>query len=168
MGEAIRRKSLPGDGSTEADKVRRAELKVEILRQLGSGRGLLAICKDKGMPARHTVLNWMADDEEFRKKYTKAREDGLDAMAEEILDLADDSSGDTDVDERPNHAAVNRSRLQVDARKWIMSKLAPTKYGDRTNMQLSGEGGGALNIVVTTVGGRKVDLGTGKKDGEGT
>jgi len=163
MSEAMRRHKLANGKGPEAE-LARAELKVEILRQLGAGRGLFAICKDKGMPERPTVLNWLSDDEKFRKDYATAREAGLDAMAEEIIDLSDDARGDIDEDGRPNHAAVNRSRLQVDARKWIMSKIAPKKYGDRVGMELAGDGGGALNIVVTTVGGKKVDLGNGKND----
>jgi hypothetical protein len=59
-------------------------------------------------------------------------------LFDEILEIADNSDrdlikvnqedGSTVV--RANHANVHRARLQVDARKWIASKLAPQKYGD--------------------------------------
>jgi hypothetical protein len=51
----------------------------------------------------------------------------MDAMAEDIQHLADDSEADP-----------LRSRLQVDARKWLMSKLMPKKYGDKVGVEHSG------------------------------
>lgn len=59
-------------------------------------------------------------------------------MADEIQDIADDGSNDymtiVKGDESynvVNHEAINRSRLRVDSRKWIASKLLPKKYGDK-------------------------------------
>lgn len=56
-------------------------------------------------------------------------------MAEEIITIADDSTGDVivgeDGNEQTNHERVARSRLRVDARKWYASKLAPKRYGER-------------------------------------
>lgn len=45
----------------------------------------------------------------------------MEAMAEEILELADQADAET----------YNAQRLKVDTRKWLMSKLAPKKYGDK-------------------------------------
>jgi hypothetical protein len=62
----------------------------------------------------------------------------MEQMGAELLSIADDGSNDTYViDEETgatavNHDVINRSRLRVDTRKWLMSKLAPKKYGDRT------------------------------------
>jgi len=71
---------------------------------------------------------------EFRDQYTCAREDLADKLADEILQIADDSRNDTYLDAmgnvKVNHGAIARSRLQIDARKWLVSKLAPKKYGD--------------------------------------
>ena len=64
---------------------------------------------------------------------------------EEILEIADDGSNDlmtiTKGDlsyEAENKEVTNRSRLRVDARKWIASKLKPKKYGDKVDMAHSG------------------------------
>lgn len=58
----------------------------------------------------------------------------MDAMADEILVIADDGTGDSWTDDdgvvRTNHDVIARSKLRVDTRKWLMSKLAPKKYGD--------------------------------------
>jgi hypothetical protein len=37
---------------------------------------------------------------------------------------------------RPNSDSVQRAKLRVDARKWLMAKAAPKKYGDRSAMEV--------------------------------
>jgi hypothetical protein len=49
----------------------------------------------------------------------------VERWSEEIVELADEPVAPND------NAAVQRARLRVDTRKWLMSKLAPRKYGDR-------------------------------------
>jgi hypothetical protein len=44
---------------------------------------------------------------------------------------------------------VDRSRLMMDARKWLASKLAPKKYGDKVEAQLSGPDGGPIQEHLT-------------------
>ena len=43
--------------------------------------------------------------------------------------------------------AVQRNKLRVDARKWVLSKLAPKKYGDK--LELSGDKNAPLALVVS-------------------
>lgn len=104
------------------------------------------------MPPRTTVIQWTHDRPEFADRYTRARDEGLDAMAEELMDIADDGTndfiplafgGDDDGGgKKPevfNSEHVQRSKLRVDARKWYLSKLAPKRYGDRQHVEHSGE-----------------------------
>jgi hypothetical protein len=67
-------------------------------------------------------------------------------MAEECIRIADDSSQDFFVEDRngksvvvPDHARVHRDRLRVDARKWFLAKRDAKKYGDRLELEASGE-----------------------------
>jgi hypothetical protein len=46
--------------------------------------------------------------------------------------------GDT-VIEVVNTEHIQRSRLRVDARKWIASKLKPKKYGDKMDVTSDGK-----------------------------
>jgi hypothetical protein len=90
------------------------------------------------MPDVRTVYRWLAINEDFRHQYALAREDQADTLADEIIDIADDSKHDIMIVTNPdgsereveNREVVNRSRLRVDARKWVASKLKPKKYGD--------------------------------------
>ena len=60
-------------------------------------------------------------------------------LVREILEIADNTSGDVTVienedgstSEKVNQEVVNRAKLRVDARKWLAARLAPKKWGDR-------------------------------------
>lgn len=105
-----------------------------------SSSGLHTICKEDGMPSVATVFNWLRDNKSFLDNYTRAKDCQADFMADEILEIADDTSNDTkyteDGREYANSEWINRSRLRVDARKWIASKLKPKKYGDKLEVDL--------------------------------
>lgn len=68
---------------------------------------------------------------------------GLEVMADELFDIADETSQDTITDAegnaRPNSEWITRSRLRVDTRKWYLSKLAPKRYGDRLDVAVTGD-----------------------------
>lgn len=98
------------------------------------------ICSADEMPPESTVRGWVNDDVHgFSAQYAHARNMGMDALADEILDIADDGRNDVvkemnsagEIVERVNFDHINRSKLRVDARKWLMSKIAPKKYGDK-------------------------------------
>jgi hypothetical protein len=99
-------------------------------------------------------MRWVEAHEEFRHQYARAREALYDWIAEEAIRIADDSSGDYFIEDRngqsvvvPDHARVQRARLQVDTRKWLLSKLAPRKYGDKVELlAASSDGPNELKI----------------------
>jgi hypothetical protein len=75
-------------------------------------------------------------DRELGERYARAREGLLDAMVDQILTLADApvptlDNGATDP------GLVRQRQLQIDARRWVLSKLAPNKYGDRLDVSVS-------------------------------
>ena len=110
------------------------EIASQILEQLTLGVPLRQICRDDNLPAASTVIKWADQRPDFRERYARARSLGLDAMAEEIIDIADDGSNDwleREGEFSLNGEHVQRSKLRVDARKWLLSKMRPDKYGDR-------------------------------------
>lgn len=121
----------------------------EICARLAHGESLNSICKEDDQPAMPTVYRWLRQNEEFRNNYACAREDQADTLAEEIIEIADDSGADTIVDEETGQIKadgewINRARLRVDARKWVASKLKPKKYGDTTKAEVAISGGLAV------------------------
>jgi Bacteriophage Sf6, terminase small subunit-like len=119
----------------------------EICERIADGETLRQICSDRSMPAKTTVLRWLARAEngEFRDQYARARELMGDSLAEEVIAIADDDAGDVISDGKGGQTLdwqnVQRSRLRVDARKWFASKVAPKRYGDRVMQELSGPDG---------------------------
>lgn len=125
-----------------------------------SSKSLKRICDPDDMPAVRTALYWLAEGEKadandhfkaFLQKYTRAKEEQADFLAEEILEIADDGSNDlmtiTKGDqsyEQENKEVTNRSKLRVEARKWIASKLKAKKYGDK--LDLNHEGGQTIIV----------------------
>lgn len=108
------------------------------------------------------IMRWVAADEVFREQYARAREVLLEHWAEEILEISDDSSQDVvtvpdgeSTVERVDHEHIARSKLRVDSRKWLLSKLAAKKYGDKISTELTGPNGGPIQVqpvINVTVG----------------
>lgn len=123
-----------------------------ICARLASGESLRSICKDDKLPASSTVFKWLSEQPTFSEQYAHARAAQMEAMAEEIIEIADDGRNDTykteDGEERVNNDVIQRSRLRVDTRKWLMSKLAPKKYGDKVEQFISGPGGGPIQAAI--------------------
>ena len=90
---------------------------------------------------------------EFSEQYARAREAQADKLAEEALQIADDGRSDTYLDaegnERTDNEVIQRSRLRVDTRKWLASKMAPKKYGDKLVQEHTGANGGAIQVQST-------------------
>ena len=114
------------------------EIAQRVIEGLAEGRSLRAICREEGMPTESYIRKVAIQDSEFGAQYTRARDIGLDAMADELLDIADDGSNDwmdRNSPDNPGYAyngeAGARSRLRVDTRKWYLSKMAPKRYADR-------------------------------------
>ena len=114
-----------------------------ICLRIANGESLRKVCSDPDMPASSTVFKWLGEQKAFSEQYARAREAQMEVMAQEIVDIADDSSEDAQTDDngnvRQNSEFVQRSKLRVDTRKWLMSKLAPKKYGEKVDLNHSGE-----------------------------
>lgn len=112
-----------------------------VLDGLEAGESLRAAAKKAGT-THSTILRWVGEDTELANQYARAREIGYALLADEILEIADDSSGDAVEDDdgnvRVNAEFVNRARLRVDTRKWMLSKVLPKLYGDRLEHDVKG------------------------------
>jgi len=115
-----------------------SEIAETICGRLVDGESLRAICADPAMPARATVFRWLARNQEFRRSYALARQCHAEDFAFETLAIVNDSSRDyvktTGVDgkvtwvfDKENFA---RQRLRIKARKMILARMAPRKYGN--------------------------------------
>lgn len=113
------------------------EIEAEIFQRLSAGESLRAICKSDHLPSDFAVRNWIVNDKPsgISSRYAHARALGLDAMAEEAIEISEDKTDDP----------ASR-RVRVDTRKWFLSKLAPKKYGDR--IELAGDKENPLEVNI--------------------
>lgn len=121
------------------------EIAQAVCERLAEGETLRQVCRDEGMPPESTVRMWVMDDREgFAAQYTRAREIGYHAMADELLDIADDGTNDwmdrrsadgTTGDAVLNGEHIQRSRARLDTRKWLLSKALPKLYGDKVEIE---------------------------------
>lgn len=119
----------------------------KICEQLSLGYSIRTVCNPEAMPAISTFYEWLRTYEEFSKQYTRAKQESADAMAEDILDIADDGSNDWMEAKRKdgstytalNYENIQRSRLRVDTRKFLMAKMKPKVYGEKLDIVSDGE-----------------------------
>ena len=118
-----------------------------ICDRISRGESLRSVCRDPEMPHKSTVLRWLHEKPELRDQYVRARDDLMEYWASDILEIADDGTLDLvpglnkygDEVMVPNHANVQRDRLRIDSRKWLLSKLQPRVYGEHVQVDVSGE-----------------------------
>ena len=105
------------------------------------------------MPAEATVRQWVLHNRDgFYAQYAEAREIGYQTMADELLEIADNGQNDwmernagDDAGWQANGEHVQRSRLRLDTRKWLLSKALPKIYGDKQTVEH--QGGLTINVV---------------------
>ena len=110
-----------------------------------SNRSLTNICNELG--CGYGAMRYFIDSSsEASAKYARAKEAQADFLAEEIIEISDDDSEDEIFIEtengpvrKENKEFTNRSRLRVDARKWVAAHLRPRKYGDQLDVTSNGK-----------------------------
>jgi terminase small subunit-like protein len=140
-----------------------AETADRILDELMSGRPLGEICDAPDMPAASSVRRWITEDREgFAARYRQAIEIGCHTIAHQTLSIVDDRRNDWIVQQREDGTTekildperVNRARLRVQARHWLVSKLLPKKFGDRPEPKAPQDGNAAAAEMMKVLNGR--------------
>lgn len=112
-----------------------------IFEKIENGTSTRKAIIEAGIPAK-TFYLWIDADDDKCKQYARACELRADALVDEMLDMADENNADVYLDDDGNTQidgnAIQRSKLKVDTRKWLISKLAPKKYGDKLEVENSG------------------------------
>jgi hypothetical protein len=124
----------------------------EICQRLAEGEPLRVICRDAHMPAWRTVYLWMRQRTDFAERVAEARKIGYDAIAEEALEIADTPVIGEEIEHDGRKVKRRRSdmlghrKLQVWTRLQLLARWYPTKYGERTAMEVTGAAGGPVQI----------------------
>lgn len=107
-----------------------------------------------------TFWAWIDADDEKVKQYTRACEARAEALLDEAFDIVDSTEADVYKDDDGNVKidgnTVQRARLQYDARKWLVSKLNPKKYGDKMDIDHTSKGERITAISITDIDGSSI------------
>ena len=126
-----------------------------ICAGLADGQSMRTVCAAEDMPDKSTVFRWLRTNKDFCDQYTRAKEESADALTDEMLEISDDATNDwmerhneegANVGWQVNGEHIQRSRLRIETRKWLASKLKPKKYGERVSTELTGPNGGPIQV----------------------
>lgn len=111
------------------------EIADKVCERLAAGESLRKACEATEGAKAPTILLWANENAAFAEHYAQARERGYALLADDLIQIADDGQNDTYKDEngnvRTDQDVIARSRLRVDTRKWMLSKMLPKVYGDK-------------------------------------
>ena len=122
---------------------------LDIIQQIELGRSIKNILDDDAYPiSRTTFYNWLNENPDRIELYKKATEIRADGIFDDMLEISDDNTKDYYYDVNGNRqqsmVAVNRSRLQLDTRKWVLGRMNPKKDSEKLDIT---SGGDKLKIV---------------------
>lgn len=118
-----------------------------ICERLSEGLPLSEIARQLNI-GRRTIHDWREANSTFAAQFARAKDIGYDAIADSVLEIADDEQEDWALTKKGvvvDETAIGRSRLRVDARLKLLAKWDPKRYGDRVAHDLDGE----LRITLT-------------------
>ncbi|MFM7009703.1 MAG: hypothetical protein ACKO0Z_10295 [Betaproteobacteria bacterium] len=163
--------NIKGAVHLSARKYDRQVVSAQICEELKLGRSLDSICRGVGMPSVGGFLEWVNKDDPpgIAADYAHAREIGYALLADEIVALSDkthewvtvhqlDPNGDPMYDEKGeprlkkmlmplNSDVIAHKRVQIDTRKWMLSKMLPKVYGDKITQEHTGADGGPIALA---------------------
>jgi len=117
-----------------------AALTARICGELAKGESVSDICRQAWACSESTFYEWLNKHPEFLAAYEVAKAAGLERMANGITAIADDCPNTPE--------GINKARLRIDARKWVLAKLVPKKYGDKVELDHQG----SLTVEVVRFG----------------
>lgn len=136
------------------------ELAAKVLESLRLTGSLLRTAKEFGI-SRNTVIKWVEQDRDgFAEQYARAKAEGIDALVEDTLDIADDAANDymeTPHGPKLDGEHVQRSKLRIETRRWLAERMAPRKYGLRQGLDVTNSDG-SLQVDEATRSARVAQL----------
>jgi hypothetical protein len=124
-----------------------------ICAELSQGKSLRSICRKQTRPSLSTVLLWVVKGDrkeetytQFSEQYARAREAQSESLLDEVIEIADEVSGDYRLNVKTKNGKINtvfdkenvlRSKLRIETRFKAAAKQHPRKFGERIKQILS-------------------------------
>ena len=134
-----------------ARKYDREEITALVCSEIAMGKSLRSILEgDDNLPSVPTFLDWVLASPELAEHYARARQLSYQLLADDLVSISDENytTDEHGVRERLSSEAIQRNRLRVDTRKWMLSKMLPKIYGDHTKVtnEHTGKDGGPIQL----------------------
>lgn len=119
------------------------DVMTEIMADITGGKSANRSLIDRGVVSAQFYRTLDAS-EAWAGKYARAKSAGIEVLADGLLEIQDEEpplrcpGGESPGDAKADAAWVSWQRNRVDTRKWLLSKLAPRKYGDKVEQIHSG------------------------------
>lgn len=119
----------------ERQKQQRRAICEVIFDRVANGESMASICRSDDTPNQSTILVWAGQDPHIQHMYTQALQMRAARMAEELRDHCTElETGENISSER-----VQALKVVINTKQWIMSRLLPKMYGDKTTVEHTGE-----------------------------
>ena len=106
-----------------------------FIEQVYRGRSLKSLVEDDPrFVSYEDFLRWIKRDSTRHERFKEAQEMRTEFLAGEILEIADGAEA---VDPHSNDT-VNRDKLRIDTRKWLMGAHNRKRYGETKQIELGG------------------------------
>jgi hypothetical protein len=103
-------------------------------RHIAAGTTLTAFCRSRPeLPAPSTMIGWLLDDEDALALYLRAEQIACVELGQRLMEFAQHDDPETD-----NVVRVSRAKLVVDTAKWKLARMLPKLFGDKMNVEHSG------------------------------
>jgi hypothetical protein len=117
---------------------RTPEVEERIIEGLTDGVPLRVLCRQDDIPSWRTVYDWINADPSFASRVAYARDLGFEAIAEDILDIADDTPAISE--------HVQRSKMRIDTRLKLLACWSPKRYGNKQDVSIGNKEGETLKV----------------------
>ena len=122
---------------------------MRAIDSIAHGKSLSQVLRDDQREIDYNdFYRWIKKDPTRRQLFDEAQEMRTEFMAGEIIEIADADDSLED---------VNRSRLKIDTRKWLMGAHNRKKYGATTSIEMTG--GISITGALAAAQARVIDLG---------
>ena len=130
----------------------------EVHEWIESGKTLRAYCRQDGKPSYSTVYDWLEEDAEQNTRFARARGIGEDQIAQECLEIADNTQVGEIVTQKGDGSTeikqadmIEHRKLRIETRMKLLAKWNPKKYGDK-QLHTGADGEGPVSLVVKHIG----------------
>lgn len=117
---------------------RTPEVEERIIEGLTDGVPLRVLCRQDDMPSWRAVYDWIAADPSLAARIAYARDLGFEAIAEDILDIADDTPAISE--------HVQRNKMRIDTRLKLLACWSPKRYGNKQDVSIGNKEGETLKV----------------------